>query len=185
MKSPVLVVLFILLVSVSGWLYSSRGDSQEDKNLLELGPISPVSQGPFLREVPQGAREFKSERYSFSLLYPEAMIVKEFDEGGGASSFTFEDIKGSQGFQIFIAPYSGSQVSPERFKQDIPSSIRKEPKDFQVDGVVATAFYSEDQLLGETREIWFIHEGYLFELTTLKLLENLLSEVVGTWQFIE
>ena len=62
--------------------------------------------------------------------------------------------------------------------------MRQGAHDVMIDGATAASFYSTDTALGETAEIWFIHGGYLFEVTTLKPLAAWLSEIMSTWQFI-
>src|SRR3989338_10565321 len=186
MKSVFASIIVIIILTGSYFYFKNNNSNQ---NGIEFAPLdfskseSESEPKQSAREVPKGAREYKSDTYDFSLFYPEAMTVKEFKESSGASTITLENIKGAQGFQIFITPYSEAQVSEERFAKDLPSGVRLDLKTIVVDGATGAAFYSRDALLGETREIWFIHNNYLFELTTLKPLENLLSEIVGTWEF--
>src|SRR3989344_3784833 len=100
-RSSLTVVILILVLVSGGYLYFKNYDSSQ------------TSQGPSLRE--EAGREYSDEQYGFSLVYPEGMTVEKFDEGGGASSFVFEDIQNMQGFQIFVVPYGESQISEERF----------------------------------------------------------------------
>ena len=186
MKSVFASIILIIILTGSYFYFKNNNSSQDG---IEFAPLdfskSESEPTPSAREVPKGAREYKSDTYNFSLFYPEAMKVKEFKESSGASTITFEDVKNSQGFQIFVMPYNEAQVSEARFAKDLPSGVRLDLNTIVVDGATGAAFYSRDALLGETREIWFIHNNYLFELTTLKPLENLLSEIVGTWEFVE
>ena len=135
--------------------------------------------------------EYKNTTRQFSILYPEDLSFKEYDEGGGTYTIVFEEKTDStsspqaadKGFQIFFTPYSEPQVSPERFLLDVPSGVRKDVLNLEVDGVLGTSFSSTNASLGETWEVWFIHEGFLYEVTTLKPLEPLLNEVIQTWKF--
>ena len=136
------------------------------------------------RRPPDGSREYRNEHYGFSLFYPEGTAVKEFDEGGGASTIVFENAEKAQGFQIFMVPYGESQVSEERFLTDVPSGVRQNPRDFYIDGAVAASFYSKNIGLGDTWEIWFIHTGFLYEVTTLKNLDAWLGDIMKSWKFI-
>ena len=95
----------------------------------------------------------------------------------------FENVEKGEGFQIFIIPYNESQVSEERFRQDIPSGIRKGLTDVTIDNAVGAAFYSEHEILGETREFWFIKNGWLYEITAPKSLDAWLSKIVATLEF--
>lgn len=137
------------------------------------------------REVPAGEKEYYNPQYKFSLLYPDSLSVKEFPEAGGAMTVTFEydDKKMLSGFQIFIVPFSSAQITPERFKQDNPSGVRKNLKNITVDGATGASFYSTNATLGDTAEVWFVHGGYLYEVNTFKELDTWLADIMQSWKF--
>jgi hypothetical protein len=128
--------------------------------------------------------EFRSTQYHFAIFHSDQKEVKTYDEGGGAATFTFENFDTAHGFQIFVVPYAGTQISDQRFKKDEPSGVREDLTSVTVGGVPAAAFYSHDPNLGDTYEVWFIHGGYLYEITTLKALESNMQERLATWEFI-
>lgn len=136
------------------------------------------------RVPPKGWLEYRNSRYRISLFYPEDLSVSEVDEGKAAMTITFQNAKDVKGFQMFVLPYSGVQVSEERFKQDVPSGVRTDLADIEVDGATGAAFYSNDVALGETYEVWFIRRGYLYEVTTLKPLDTWLSDIMQSWKFL-
>jgi hypothetical protein len=136
------------------------------------------------RAAPAGQRELYDERYRFSLFHPGNLSIKSYDEGGGATTIALQDVKAGEGFQVFIVPYKEAQVSEARFRRDAPSGVRNNPKDVTIGGATATSFYSANAMLGDTAEIWFIHGGYLFEVTAPKSQAAWLSEIMQTWQFI-
>jgi len=143
-----------------------------------VGPIATP------RTPPEGSKEYRSEHYRFSVFYPDSLQAQAYDEDKGEQTITFQNPDAGQGFQIFIVPYGARQVSADRFKQDEPSGVMKEPLDIQIDGVTGTTFKSKDTFLGETREVWFIHDGYLFEITTPISLDAWLASIMTTWKFI-
>jgi hypothetical protein len=122
-------------------------------------------------KLPEGYAPYRSARYGFALGYPEVLSVREYDEGGGA------------GFQIFIVPYAEEQVSEARFLKDEPSGVREQAVFGLIDGATASAFYGRDLRLGDTYEVWFVHGGYLYEVTTLKPLDGWLQGIMQTWTF--
>jgi hypothetical protein len=136
------------------------------------------------RAAPPGQLEYYDSAYRFSVFYPSNLSVQTYDEGEGAKTITFQDAAVSQGFQIFVSPYGARQVTSERFKEDVPSGVMQDPLNITINGVNATSFYSTNSILGNTAEIWFIHGGYLFEVTTFKSLAPWLSGIMGTWEFI-
>jgi hypothetical protein len=80
--------------------------------------------------------------------------------------------------------YAATQVSTQRFKQDDPSGVMQSPKNITIDGAVATSFFSTNATLGDTAEIWFLHGGYLFEVTAPKSEADWFSQIMTTWQFL-
>ena len=136
------------------------------------------------RSVPAGSREYYSAQYRFSLLYPEFLSVKKIAESGGGMTVTFENLKEARGFQIFVTPYAAAQVSDTRFKQDIPSGVRKNVTNISVGGASGASFYSYSEELGDTAEVWFLHGGLLYEVTTFKELAPWLADILSTWRFL-
>lgn len=171
-------------LAIGAYFYLSKGDEQSARGEAENFVAAIQFSRPPAENPPDGWRVYENERYGFSLAYPEGMSAREFDEGGGAQTIIFEDIENALGFQIFVVPYSETRVTEERFLKDAPSGVRENPVDFSLDGALATAFYGKHQVLGETAEIWFIREGHLFEITTLKPLQSLLAEIIQTWHFL-
>ena len=148
-----------------------------------IAPNTSAVSAPTRRMPPAGTKEYKNARYGFSFLYPSDLSVATFPEGGGAT-ITFQNVEKAEGFQIFITPYSEPQVSEKRFRQDVPSGVRKSLTNISVDGATGAAFYSTNAELGATREVWFVRGGFLYELTTLKPLDRWLGTIVKTWKFV-
>lgn len=136
------------------------------------------------RTVPTGTEEYRNTHYGFSLRYPKDLKISLFDEGGGASTITFQNIAEVKGFQIFIVPYQGEQVSMERFREDDPSGVMNHPTNILVGGATATMFFSTNAALGDTIEVWVIKNGYLFEITAPKPLAIWLATAMQTWEFL-
>jgi hypothetical protein len=188
MRRPI-AILAILILAVSLvvfllWQFRSPGDTTVGNLPILPGVDSTVLSKYPPREVPLGLQEFRSDVYGFSLLYPQDFVVRVEDEGGGASTIMFENNKTIDGFQIFIVPFEGSQITDDRFKRDIPSGVRKNIKNIQVDGATGASFYSVDASLGETAEVWFIRGGYLYEVNTFKDLDIQLSNILATLKFL-
>jgi len=135
------------------------------------------------RVSPAGLKEYRNEAPLFSLFYPKNLMITQFKEPAGATTLTFEDATGEYGFQIYIVPYAGTHVTKEQFNLDVPSKVMNQPIDVMIDTVRATMFFSRDALLGDTREVWFIHNGFLYEVTAYKALDAWLADIMQTWKF--
>lgn len=136
------------------------------------------------RTPPAGQKEYYNAQYRFSLFYPDNLHMEGRSEGEGAMTVIFQNPDTAQGFQIFIAPYGEAQVTEEQFKKDEPSGVRKDMRDISIDGTTGASFYSTNLALGGTAEIWFVHGGYLYEVTTLKPLGSWLESIMQSWNFI-
>ncbi len=159
-------------VSLSG---NGFGVAQQSASNPNLKPARPA---------PAGYKEYRNEQLRFQLFYPDNLDMSIKDEGAGAATIKFQNIKTGEGFQIFAVPYSGAQITEARFKMDEPSGVRKSPQNITVDSTPAVSFYSTDTNLKDTAEVWMIKSPYLFEVTTLKPLDSWLSGIMGSWQFI-
>src|SRR3989344_2386036 len=177
------------VLALAVFVISKKSDDQvaSEEVASQVHPLGTTTAAIIEEEqkiIPAGYKKYIHATYGFSILYPEALAQKEIDEGGNASTIIFQNPAEGKGFQIFVVPYKGEQVSEEQFRRDIPSGVRQNTEEVIVSGAKGAAFYSKDALLGDTREVWFIKNGYLYEVTTLKLLEADLLEVLSTWEFI-
>lgn len=130
------------------------------------------------------SKTFTHSKIGFSLEYPSELSVVEFDEGQGARTILFQKPGEQFGFQIFAVPYQGDTISPERIAKDIPSRVLKDPVEVVLgENTRASVFWSESPTIGETREVWFIRNGYLFEVTTYAELDTWLAGILSTLQF--
>ena len=190
----------IIIVAVAGvaligaaavFLLSPRGD-REMRSLAdefafttgegEPGPAVPTV--PETKAVSEGWRGYENKAFRFGLLYPHELSVREYKEAGGAMSATFEDAKNGKGFQIYVTPYAETQITNERFRLDLSSGVMKEPTDVIIGGVRGTMFWSKNSIMGETREVWLINNGFLYEVVTYKQFDDWLASIMQTWQFI-
>jgi len=132
---------------------------------------------------PAGYLPYRNQHYHFSVFYPPDLQVQTYNEVGGGFTVAFQDPTTNVGFEVYVTPYSGSQITEARFKIDEPSGVENDPTHVTIDGVPATMFYGSNSVMGDTREIWFINAGLLYEVTTYKQLAAWLVPILQTWQF--
>lgn len=134
-------------------------------------------------DIPEGYKEYRNVPYRFKLYFPEDLSVKEYRERGNALTVTFRSPEQNKGFQVFAIPYSESQISETRFRMDEPSGIRLEETPILIDNQPATMFFSENGLMGKTREVWAIKNRFLYEVTTYKAQDAWLAGLMTYWKF--
>lgn len=136
------------------------------------------------RQAPEGWAEYHNLALHFSIFYPAAMGKTEYYEDSGAYTVLFTDDSQGRDFQIFARPYGKAQITQEQFLLDEPSGVRENPVGISIDSIPAQKFYSKNNAMGDSVEVWFIHGGYLFEVTTYKEDDARLSQIINTWKFI-
>ena len=136
--------------------------------------------------------EYKNDQYGFSFGQPDGFNISDFEEGGGkvilvknvGSSVSNNSNNYENGFQIFIAAFDEpGPITKERILKDIPDMSISNEKEISVGGEKALNFTSQDDLGGETREIWMVHGGFLYQVKGYKNFEEKMIEVLKTWKF--
>jgi len=148
---------------------------------LEYAPGATV---PVTRPASPGQRTYESTAYRFALEYPEELSVEEYAEADDAMSVVFRDPTTGKGFQVYVTPYSEPTITDARFALDQPSGVRENERKLLVDGVRAIAFDGKNAAMGDTAEVWIVHNGFLYEIATYRQFEAWLQPILETWQFI-
>lgn len=193
------IYLLILLVLGAGMFYWIQEDFVKKISLLEnpnwvYPTVATTTTGaPWLPgaiseigDPPPNYIKYENKKFGFSYYHSKEAKIKEFDEGSGAMTIVQENIQNMRGLQIFIVPYDKDIITEEQFLKDVPSGVRYNIAQTTVGDkkVPAVAFNSYDKFLGETREVWFIYNGYLFEVTTFKGFAEWFVPIMKTWRFL-
>lgn len=168
---------------VGAWLYASTYTGEKTEQVARQPASEQKDSITSQRVVPPGFKEYRNQLYHVSLLIPQGAIVSERKEAGTAMTAVFTDEEG-RSFQIFIVPYGEKQVTRERFMMDVPSGVMASSTITTLSGVKANVFYSKHAAIGDTYEIWTIHHGFLYEITTYKEYDSWLNQMVQTWSFL-
>lgn len=128
---------------------------------------------------------YTDSQYGFSFQYPKSFTATKFKEGEDGDTILVQQKDGKNGFQIFISWFDEEgPMTKERILQDLPDmKITNAENRVLKNGIPAFLFFSEEASLGETREIWFIKDGYLYQITATKEIDSLVAQIVATWKF--
>lgn len=129
---------------------------------------------------------YENKKFGFSFYYLPQLRPNEYEEGNDTLTLVVENQEMNSGFQIFVVPYKNKKITEERFTKDVTSGVRYNIKSITITSknIPAVTFNSYDKLLGNTREIWFIYNNSLYEITAPDRLDDLLAQVILSWQFI-
>ena len=127
---------------------------------------------------------FVNEKPNFSFQKPKGFTVGEVDEGEGSKSIIVQNKNTGLGFQIYTSPFDEdiTVLTEDRIKQDLPALIIDKPQKIQVSGSEGLAFVSQNQSFGKSREVWFVYNGFLYQMSTYIESELLLQKVLETFE---
>ncbi len=140
--------------------------------------------------VDEQHQQFIHPGYGFSLVVPKDLEAFRVDEGQGTETIVFTPASENADavMQIFVTPYLPREITKERLAKDVPGGVIKDVTEVLIgvgSDIRAVRFSSEHPGLGEAREVWFLRNGYLFEVTTRMANDAWLATVLKTWQFAE
>ncbi len=128
-------------------------------------------------------QEYRHETYRFSFSYPGKLRLNNFADQGGEMILVQEP--GSEiGFQVFILPFDEPEISIARIKRDLPNmKIESDQKVTLADGTSAITFLANEPGANQTREIWFVHGGNLYQISAFAKYDSWLASIMQTWSF--
>lgn len=132
-------------------------------------------------------KQFRHPRLGFTLELPEGFSAGKFDEEENGAVGETALVRGPDGEQLQIyatAFEEEGQITPERIRKDLPNLVISTPQQVVLHGgMQALAFLSENESLGKTQEIWFAHNGFLYQLTTTAPLSKDVAGIIGSMKF--
>ena len=196
-KIALIILAIALLFGAIYFVVSNKKSPQSEEvsnNINEYQSVSGNEQTFTIAQSEDGENNiYTDSQYKFSFEYPKDFTATKFQEGEDGNTILVQSSALNQrsnqrsisGFQIFISPFDEpGPLTKERVKQDLPDLIINNPEQRVLkNGAVALVFFSEESSIGETREIWFVHNGYLYQISTYKELDSLVAKIISTWRF--
>lgn len=193
-KQVIGIVVVTLVILGGSFFILNRQSDLEDSTPSYQFDYTTVSSDTLI--LGEGYKRFTHPLYGFSIEYPEELDITTFDEEEGGETVIFQSredesvaLEEKVGFQIFVSPFEEDSVlTLERIREDLPFATIEEPLEVIIgtktgQNTSALLFWSEDSAIGRTREVWFVHENYLYEITTFAHLDTLLADILSTWSF--
>lgn len=191
-RTPIIIITLLLLMLLASYFLLRTPSSPEKLQLFMLATSS-AAQGVLTEESGEqtlssaldGYTAYRNLEYGFLLYRPQGLSPQTEMYRGHAMRSVFQGGEGEPGFQIYVAPINGTIITDERFLLDAPSGVRRDPRNASIGGIPGVVFYGYDGAVGDTYEVWFIHGGHLYEVSTYKELEEWLNDIMQTWQFVD
>lgn len=184
----------------AGGLASTDSSEPVTDNQLPVNNLTPQtsSSGDYAKLLRDQGKIYENFDVMFNFLYPPDFTIDEIDDERGLTILAQNSAK-KAAFQIFLNPFDepafvetsagkARTLTPARIKKDLPNMVIENPQQVLIGAnknTPALIFFSQDQTLGKTREIWFVGNGHLFQVETFADQDSLIGPVMDTWQFIQ
>lgn len=193
LNKEIIIAAAIVLVIAALTLLSGCG-----LNLSQNKP-EPASRNSAGQTAPApGFKSYSHPGYGFSFDYPDGWNVSSFAENDGetvllqnlsASDLRIDprNISGQErgGIQIYILMFDEpGPITKERILQDIPDLIINNDKQIKIAGVAdGLKFDSASQSGEKTKEVWFVYENFLYQMTAIEGSGDVLDKIVRSWKY--
>ena len=184
-----ILILILAAIGIAGYQFITKrgvlspqaadgGSSEWEKGTGEPLTISSLDA--------TNSKEFKDSTRGLSFRYPDYMDSSIFDDATG-DIILVQSTEKAQGFQVLITPWDEPETTLDAsmIKRDIPDLKITDPQDVLLgESGKGVAFLSDNESFGgNSREVWFIYGGNLYQISTYARLDPLLQAVLATWKF--
>jgi len=174
----IVILALLILGGVSYFIFVSQSvpDTVDDESVVQPYIVPPL-----------GGEQYVNDTLRFRLELPEGFSPREMQgtDGVGAT-IVLEDAE-ANGIQIATRPFDEDLrvLSVERVQSDIPDMQIIEPQPVEIgESHTGLAFKSDNEAFsGASREVWFVFNGTLYQISTYERLDNLLKTMFQTWEF--
>ena len=178
-----LIITVIIFLTGAGVFWYFQGPAQN----LEVQP--PSSSTP----IPSLTQTYTDSAQHFSFNYPEGYSVREVSGDDTSRVLIIENTSTAAlpteagGIQIIITPdYPDPSITVETIHEAIPDMKVENPQSFPVGANSGLAFQSDNSAFGgASREVWFVYNGFLYQISTYAESDELLKKIFETWTFFE
>lgn len=185
-KLTLFLIALIAIGGIAAALYFGDFGSFSRQEAAVTVSEKELRDGTVEEALEEGKARYINDTYGFSFAYPEDYTLSAIPDADDTFVILVQNPNGREGFQVYAAPYDEPwPITPERIHRDLPG-LRIEDSQYVVigDGALdALIFFGESEEFGETREVWFIHEEVLYQVTTHADLDQFIGPVMESWRF--
>lgn len=165
-----LLVLCVVVFVAASYFYRPKAEAPA-RTSYETSPLT---------------KEYTNDTYRFSLMMPDAFVAQELPNDEGSDTTLLQDSTGN-GIQIMVSPYGQDlhELTAEKIHTDIPDMKISDVQSLEIgDDYKGVAFKSDNPAFNkDSRDVWFVFHGTLYQITTYASNDSLLKAMFGTWKF--
>lgn len=177
MKKRFLTAALIVVVAMVVWL-AARGGGEDPlvKGVTDFG-------APKARTtIPAGFKRYEDAARGFSFLYPDGYAATSFPDGAGFAILV-QGENGAKGFQVAVTPFDEdlTELTEARVRKDVPDMVMRDARQVSVGTAKGLSFASESAQ-GQTRELWFVWKGNVYQASAPSGSEPALEEFMRSFE---
>lgn len=159
-------------------------DPESDISGMSASPEQAKENNRIINEPLKEAEVYRNLDPLFSFSYPKGLKVGEFEEGESGQTILIQKPGTKIGIQIYYSPFDEDvTLTADRIKKDLPDTKMDSVETWNVGALQAVSFVSENSSFGKTREVWFVYDKNLYQITTYFELSDFLKQILATWKF--
>lgn len=197
LKSIILIIVGIMTAIMSYVLITHSADNNErplDQNKAQTGVLADVGwrkvdqsslNASNDQTIPAIANKYSDPKYHFTFSYPDGFKVRTINTDNYYIVVVENGHDSTIGFQLAISLSPTPTLGQNELRAIAGSLAIKDPQMVTVGaGSGGIAFVSDNQSFGgNSREVWFVYDGNLYQISTYMKNDALLRAVLGSWNF--
>lgn len=184
------IILFLIalsLVTLFLGVYKSSQPAGPSGELTAQERIEVARQEKEVGVVSQIERiRYEHKNPDFSFEKPDGYVVGVTEQEGNKVIVVSNKTDSSAGFQVLISQLPGvAELTPSYIQAELPGIAMQDPKAIVLDGKGKGVMFSSNSEAfgGKSFEIWFIADGYVYQVSSYASFAAELQNIIGTWKF--
>lgn len=183
-SAPVLLAVLVAGAGFSAYLIYGHA---KPGSALSITPhiLGASADGSIMTNAPSLTQRYSNTTFGFSLRMPADFHAGTVPSGKG-TAIVLQNAKGD-GIQILVTPYGSDlhDLTAGDIRAAIPNLTVSDVQQVDIGASYkGVAFRSDNQAFGgDSREVWFVFRGNLYQISTYGRLDSLLKAMFGTWNF--
>ena len=187
MKKIYIIIAIVLVVLIIGAVVYS-GDGQPKLSPEEIAEIQLQREGEVGVDSSRTATRYVHPQFGFSFEKPEGYTIGVIPDGEDAQTVVVQNANSGNaedGFQVYIYPTDEQvQLTPQLIQSDLPGTVVNNAQKIVLDDAPGMMFESNNEHFGGSSfEIWFVREGYVYQISSYGAYASDLQGIIGTWKF--
>lgn len=185
-KQIITAIVVAAIILIGGYFYFTKDfNSTSEFGNLDLYTSNLITAPQYETEVSkETSPRYTHENPNFSFNYPESFAVSNFPENNGEIVLV-QRAEDKVGLQIFITAFDepASALTASRVTSEIPGIQIQDAREILFgDERVGITFINTTNA-EPTREVWFVKNGHLFQVTATATFQSALEKIMSTFQF--